>query len=80
VLCYALLAVSLNYEMIWVHVGNGQRGTYELFTGLAVASVVALPSRPARVALGAVWIASTIYIYVGAVNAEFIQSALAWPT
>jgi hypothetical protein len=78
--CYALIAVSLNYTMIWEHVGNGQRGTYELFVALAL-SVLAIRTYPPalRVALVLFWCAAAAYILYGAYDAEYIRAALAPP-
>jgi len=76
--CYALIAVSLNYTMIWKHVGNGQRGTYELFVALAL-SVVAIRTYPRALRVGLVlfWCATAAYVFFGAFDAEHIRAALA---
>jgi hypothetical protein len=77
---YALIAVSLNYTMIWVHVGNGQRGTYEVFVALAVSTIDIRQYPPAlRVSLSALWCAAAAYVFYGAYSAEFIRGALGLP-
>src|SRR5579864_1588512 len=61
---YGTVAISLNYEGIWVHVGNGQRGTYELFV-LADLSTVTLVgrSRAWRIGATAVWALAGAYVF-----------------
>lgn len=62
---YGLLAVSLTYPSIWIHWGNGERGTYEMFL-LAIVALVSVDARAvglrrllaASVAMAAVY---TIY-------------------
>jgi hypothetical protein len=78
-LCYALIAVSLNFGMIWVHVGNGQRGTYEVFLALAL-SVMDIRhwSRPLRFAVILLWCAAGAYVFWGAFDAQDIRAALFW--
>jgi hypothetical protein len=41
--CYGLVAVCFNYPALWVHVGNVQRGSYELFALLLAAWVTSRP-------------------------------------
>lgn len=74
---YGLIAVSLDYEMIWVHVGNAQRGTYELFLllGLSAITVTALPSW-LRWTQRLFWTATAAYVFFGAAEAEAIRAAL----
>lgn len=79
-LVYALIAVSLNYEMIWVHIANGQRGTYELFLMLALCSLDlhAYP-RTLKGFLVAFWCLSLYYVFVGAFDAAEIRAAIGLP-
>jgi hypothetical protein len=74
---YGLVAVSLNYSSIWVHVGNGQRGTYELFIMLAL-SAVSCRSLPKliRISLLVFWSVSAVYVTFLAFDAAFIRYAL----
>ena len=52
-LVYALIGICLNFPAIWVHVGNGQRGTFELFLMLAL-STAAFRTYPQAVRAGLV--------------------------
>ncbi|MCI0470653.1 MAG: hypothetical protein L0Y73_03240, partial [Candidatus Aminicenantes bacterium] len=45
---YALLAVSLNYEKVWLFAGNGIRVTFEVFLFLIIA-FVALETKKNRI-------------------------------
>jgi hypothetical protein len=74
---YGLIAVSLNFGNIWVHVGNGQRGTYEMFVMLAMAAGgEPAGSRAWRVLIGAFWIAATVYVFAASADVEAIKAAL----
>ena len=77
---YGLLAICLNFEAIWVHVGNGVRGTYELFLMLAVATA-AMHTYPKRVqtAMIAFWSCAVVYVLFLSPNAAYIRTALAIP-
>jgi hypothetical protein len=77
---YGALAVSLNYESIWGHVGNGQRGTYELFLMLALLGMAARGApRALKAGLAVFWVGAAAYVFVGAFDAEYIRRALlAW--
>jgi hypothetical protein len=72
---YGLLAISLTYDSIWVHVGNGQRGTYELFIVLAMLSA-GTARRPFRVAVATFWLATTMYTFFGAFDAQYVRDAV----
>ncbi len=78
---YGLIAVSLNYESIWVHIGNGQRGTYELFLMLALVAISARSyPRFLRLALTGFWAGAAAYVFVLAFDADYIRHAvLSWP-
>lgn len=77
---YGLLAISLNYEAIWIHVGNGVRGTYELFLMLIVATLAWRScSTPIRAGLAAFWIGAVVYIALFGQDADAIRAALALP-
>jgi hypothetical protein len=79
-LIYAGIAVCLNYTMIWVHIGNGQRGTYELFVTLALC-VLAWRSYPVilKVVLGGFWLAAAWYTTFGAFDAAALRVAAHLP-
>jgi hypothetical protein len=74
---YGILAICLNFKYIWVHVGNGQRGTYELFVMLALSSV-AVRGYPPRLRIGvwAFWGAAAAYVFLAGLDASYIRSCL----
>jgi hypothetical protein len=77
---YGLVAICLAYASVWVHVGNGQRVTYELFVMLAVSSV-AIRTYPKGLQRGLVafWSCSLAYVFFLTFDASYIRSALAIP-
>jgi hypothetical protein len=79
-LIYVAMAVCLNYPMIWVHVGNGQRGTYEVFVTLALGLLgFEMYPRSLRVATVGFWCAAGAYVLLGAFDAASIRTALGFP-
>lgn len=74
---YALLAVSLDYRQIWSWLGNGERGTYEAFLLLLVATLPAhrLPRR-LRWALAAFAAALFVYDFSYATHCTWFRPAL----
>lgn len=76
-ICYGAVAISLSYSKIWGHVGNGQRGTYELFVVLALLSTgLHGYARPVRLCCAAFWALAAAYVFFGTYDAAFIRSAL----
>lgn len=74
---YTLLAISLSYPIIWVHVGNGQRASFEIFVMLAIASVRYRDyPRPLQWGLVAVWAGAGLYLLYGAFDAASTRGAL----
>jgi hypothetical protein len=77
---YAAIAVSLNYESVWAHVGNGQRVTFELFTALILLS---LPYRSYTSAIRALvvllWIGAGGFVFFAGLDAEYIRQTDVWP-
>jgi len=74
ILAYACLAVSLNYEAIWCHVGNAERGTYELFLLLIVAFVsIESSERVMRRLVGAVLVCTLLYLWFASVDAGLVR-------
>lgn len=74
---YATMTVSLTFDSIWVHVGNAQRGTYELFVLLALLTLQrAHVARPLRLGLLAFWAAAALYIFHLAHDADFIRNVM----
>jgi hypothetical protein len=80
IVVYALLAVSLNYEAIWTHVGNGERGTYELFLLLMVAFVSIDQKDPRerfmRRLVGGFLVCTFLYLWFASVDAGMIRYAV----
>jgi hypothetical protein len=73
---YGLVAVSLNYQMIWVHVGNGQRGTYELFLMLALCTVAIRQfTRPLQATVALFWCCSAVYVFALSYDAAYIRAS-----
>jgi hypothetical protein len=79
-LAYACVAMCLNYAQIWVHIGNGQRGTYELFLMLAISSVTMRADSPSlQKGQIAFWSCSIAYVFLLSFDASYIRSALGIP-
>jgi hypothetical protein len=77
---YGAVALSLNFEEVWAHVGNAQRTTYELFTVLALLSVwLHSYPRALRGAILAFWGATAWYVFFGAFDAYYIRHAVFAP-
>ncbi len=77
IVVYALLAVSLNYEAIWTHVGNGERGTYELFMLMIVAFVtIDRRERFMRRLVGGFLVCTFLYLWLASVDAGMIRYAV----
>jgi hypothetical protein len=75
-LCYAAIAISLNFDNMWVHVGNVERGTFELFMMLALVSLGFHSfSRTGRWSLMAFWASTAAYIFCSGIDAEYIREA-----
>jgi hypothetical protein len=76
-LCYAAIAISLNFDNIWTHVGNAQRGTFELFVALALVTLnVRRFSRWVQWALIAFWAFSAAYVFFGAFDSFYVREAI----
>jgi hypothetical protein len=75
---YGTVAISLNYDAIWVHVGNGQRGTYELFVLVALSTVTLVNrSRAWRIGATAVWaLAGACVFWLGLDAASIRETVL----
>jgi len=74
---YGTIAISLNYASIWVHVGNGQRGTYELFVLFALSTVtLAGRSRAWRIGVTAVWGLAGTYVFWTTFDAPMIRESI----
>lgn len=74
---YVVLALSLTFPVIWGHVGNAQRGSYEMFVVLAAGGASASTlSRTHRAAILAGAILSLLFILFGAHDALATREAL----
>lgn len=74
---YVVLALSLTFPVIWGHVGNAQRGSYEMFVLLAAGGVGASThSRTHRAAILAGAVLSCLFILFGAHDALATREAL----
>jgi hypothetical protein len=51
-LCYSMLALSLNFEKVWIHVSNAERQSYETFLCLILVFLMAAQPRIRKVFLG----------------------------
>jgi hypothetical protein len=76
-LFYAIAAISLVFDTVWIHVGNAQRTTFELFVMLAL-SVVWIKEYPAwlRSGLAAFWMAAFAYTFWGAYDASYVRETV----
>jgi hypothetical protein len=74
---YGAIALSLTFDSMWIHVGNVQRGTFELFVMLALVSLnFHSLGRVVRGALIAFWAFTAAYVFYGAFDASSIREAL----
>jgi hypothetical protein len=76
---YGVLAITFNYEELWLHVGGMERLTQEFFVLLALASSSGWPNGPRalRVGLAAFWIAAGAYVFFGTYDAFIVRRAIA---
>ena len=74
---YGLVAVSLNLPAIWIHVVNAQRGTFELFVMLALATTEIRRYGPRLQSLCfGFWVLSGVYVFLLGYNAGYIRDVL----
>lgn len=74
---YVVLALSLTFPVIWGHVANAQRGSYEMFVVLAAGGASASThSRSHRAAILAGAVLSLLFVLFGAHDALLIREAL----
>jgi hypothetical protein len=76
---YATLAISLN-DVVWRGVGNGVRGTYELFLTLAL-TTIGWRSQPKglRAGLAVFWMCAALYVFALSDDAAFVRGAFLLP-
>jgi hypothetical protein len=71
--CYGLLTITFNYESVWLHVGNAQRLTIDLFVALIL---VFLQPMGRRVLVGPFvlfWALTAWYLCYGTYDAAFVR-------
>lgn len=74
---YSLVGLCLTYDKLWIHIGNAQRGTFEVFLTLAIlSSTDAARDRTGRLLRAVVWCAAGGYILWGAFDADYIRETL----
>lgn len=74
---YAAMALCFDRELVWTHVVNVERTTYELFLMMAVATVMSgLRTRRLMVMLAAFWTASALYVLYLGLDTLLMQRAL----
>jgi hypothetical protein len=75
---YGFIAVSLNFPAVWIHVGNGQRTTYELFLTLAMLTAISWRGMGpwARGGLFAFWVLVGGFVTYGAYDAGYVMDAI----
>ena len=76
---YTASALTLRYDMVWLHVGNAERTTYEVFLMLVVAALhIRSYPRWLRRSLVVFWIAAGVYVLWGGYDSPHIRETL-WP-
>jgi hypothetical protein len=73
---YACLTVSFNFQQVWVHVGNAQRVSYEMFVMLALAAVIEPVTTTLGRMLAGFWVLATAFVFAGAFDAHYAQETL----
>lgn len=79
-LMYGVLSISLTFNKIWEHVGNGQRGTYELFLLLGLSAIGQWSELSAQMRSAVlVFAAATAgYVFWGAFDATLVRESIGW--
>ena len=77
---YATVAISLNYDNVWVHTRNGERVTYEMFILLAlISSEFASRSKFWRTSILAFWGLAVVYVLWFGFDGQFYRDTLLGP-
>jgi hypothetical protein len=76
-LLYAAMAISMNFRAVWLHVGNAERVSIDLFVSLAIVSA-SIPSEARGIVrtLTAFWCVTALYIFFGTYDAQQTLRAL----
>jgi len=74
---YGLMAISLSLEAVWIHVGNAERTTFELFVMLAVATTAVRSYSPQiRRLVVMFWLIVGAYTFFGTWDAQYVRDAV----
>lgn len=75
VVAYGLGAVSLNYAAVWLHVGNGERATYELFllSIVLLLSIVGVATQRTRLLVQGFMACALLYLWFASVDATLVR-------
>lgn len=75
---YSLVGLCLTYDKLWIHIGNAQRGTFEVFVTLAIlCSTDAARDWTGRLITAVIWCAAAGYVLWGAFDADYIRETMA---
>ena len=76
-LLYAVLTITFNYDAVWMHVGNADRLTIDLFVALAVVTLESARDRTRlSAALAVFWAATACYVFFGAYEAAVLRHSI----
>jgi hypothetical protein len=74
---YALLTICFNYGAVWLHVGNADRLTVELFVALALVTLETARDRGRISTRWAIfWSAAACYVFFGAYESAILRDSL----
>jgi hypothetical protein len=74
--CYGLLTITFNYESVWLHIGNAQRLTIDLFVALALVFLQPAGRRVLVRPFVLFWAVTALYVCYGTYEAAFIRDHL----
>lgn len=74
--CYGLLTITFNYESVWLHIGNAQRLTIDLFVALALVFLQPIGRRVLVRPFVLFWAVTAWYVCYGTYEAAFIRDNL----
>jgi hypothetical protein len=74
--CYGLLTITFNYESVWLHIGNAQRLTIDLFVALILVFLQPIGRRVLVRPFMVFWAVTAWYVCYGTYEASFIRDNL----
>src|SRR5687767_11785742 len=74
--CYGLLTITFNYESVWLHIGNAQRLTIDLFVALILVFLQPIGRRVLVRPFVLFWAVTALYLCYGTYDAAFIRHNL----